>query len=571
MRAKCFIRSRRWRTAAILAIAAAVIAATALGPQWLTTAIAATLCTLVWTLARRGETSKASSSLPQIASEPKDSFAAYLAHELRTPMTSILGFSEVLLDADSPAPERREALLAIRRNSRHLLELVTDVLDFSKINAGRMPVERTECELPGLIAQAVGLTRPAVLKKGLEFKLTLDGPVPQRIRTDPLRVRQILVNLIANATRFTEHGSIELRVGCRPAMNGEGVLRFAVIDTGIGMTAEQAAQLFRPFAQADASVERRFGGTGLGLTIARSLARLLGGDVAVESAPGKGSTFTVEIGAGPLNGIPTIHHRVLPEAGEAGTDDDTTDAPPGRLSGRVLLAEDGIDAQRLIARHLRRAGATVTVVGTGRAAVERLSAEPFDLVLMDLRMPEWDGYAAVARLRAQGRTTPILALTASAAEADCQRCLASGFDGYLPKPIEKRKLLAGVAPYLPAPAAASPPADEPIVSLLSDDPDIRDLLADFVRVLPGKVNELRERLARRDTAGLRDVAHQIKGAAGGYGFPHLSDCAGRLESQLQSGAAFETVARTAAALVALIRKVDGYSQSAEHPPRRDVA
>jgi CheY-like chemotaxis protein/nitrogen-specific signal transduction histidine kinase len=527
----------------------------------------ATLCALLWLLARRLEALGSGSHDRAVEAESADSSATYLAHELRTPMTSILGFSEVLLDPDSPESERREALQAIRRNSRHLLDLVNDALDFSKLNAGRMPVERIECELPELIAQAVGLTRPAVVTKGLEFRVALDGSVPQRIRTDPLRVRQILVNLIANATRFTEHGSIELRVGCRAGANGEGVMRFAVIDTGIGMTAGQMAQLFRPFVQADASVERRFGGTGLGLTIARSLARLLGGDVAVASEPGKGSTFTVEIGAGLIDGVPAINQLVLPDE-----DDAAPDEPPARLSGRVLLAEDGVDAQRLIARHLRRAGAAVTVVGTGRAAVERLSAEPFDLVLMDLRMPDWDGYAAVARLRAAGRTTPVLALTASAAPADCQRCLASGFDGYLAKPIERRKLLAGVAPYLSARAAGeSPAAGEAMVSLLADDPDIHDLLADFVRVLPEKVNELHERLARRDAPGLRDVAHQIKGAAGGYGFPHLSDCAGRLEIQLQSGAPCEAVARTAAALVALIRKVDGYSLLAEHPPRRDVA
>jgi signal transduction histidine kinase/CheY-like chemotaxis protein/HPt (histidine-containing phosphotransfer) domain-containing protein len=565
MRAKGLARTRLRLVAAILPVAVVVVAASALGPRWIATAAAAaSLCTWAWLLIRRSD------------GESTDTFAACIAHEIRTPLTSILGFSEVLLELDSSAGERREALHAIRRNSHHLLELITGILDLSKIKSGQVPVEQSDCNLPELIAQVVGLTRPTILSKGLEFKLSLEGAVPQRIRTDPLRARQVLLNLIANATRFTERGSIELRIGCRPVPDGNGIMRFAVIDSGIGMTGEQASRLFRPFVQADPSVERRFGGTGLGLTIARSLARLLGGDIDVASEPGKGSTFTAEIGAGPLDGIPMIDGLALPEPGETAPDDEP-DAPAARLSGRILLAEDGVDTQRLIARHLRRAGASVSVVGTGRDAVERLGAEAFDLVLMDLRMPGLDGYEALARLRAEGRTTPVLALTANAGDGERERCLAAGFDGYLCKPIEKRKLLADLARYLPAarataPATADLAPDARIVSLLADDPDVGDLLVNFVRVLPGKVRELQERLARRDLAGLREAAHQIKGAAGGYGFPHLSDCAGRLETQAQSpGTTYDAVAPTVATLVSLMRRVEGYSRAAEHPPRRDVA
>jgi signal transduction histidine kinase/CheY-like chemotaxis protein len=567
------------------------MALTAWGPRWAAlaaiAALAATACIVICRLHSLRNGSPAQPKLDSASpatqergaagttGEANESFAAYLAHEIRTPMTSILGFAEVLLEPESRAAEWRDALQSIQRNSRHLLELINDLLDYSKINAGQMTVEPAACELPDLIIQLVELTRPAILNKGLEFRLTLDGPVPRQIRTDPLRVRQILVNLIANATRFTEQGSIELRIGCRSGANGQGILRFAVNDSGIGMTADQVAHLFRPFAQAESSIERRFGGTGLGLTIARSLARLLGGDIAVESAPGRGSTFSVEIAAGPTIGAPTIDHLALPEPGEDPSNAEETGPAPVRLNGRVLLAEDGIDTQRLVARHLRRAGATVTVVGTGRAAVERLSAEPFDVVLMDLRMPDLDGYAAVAQLRAQGHTTPILALTANATRADCDRCLASGFDGYLTKPIEKRKLLAEVAPYLPADAEEKPRIahpDAPLVSQLIDDPDVRDLLGDFVAVLPGKVCELLERLTRRELTGMRELAHQIKGGAGGYGFPQISDRAGELERLVQSGASRPMIERSAAELIALIRRVDGYAPSAEHPPRRrDVA
>lgn len=588
--------ARRCRDVAVwLLIAAAALAAAALAPRWVSIACIVPCAAVAGLLARdfRRRLADADKQLDQLRREndalhkSESQFVAHVTHEIRTPMSSILGFSEVLLEPDATRPERRDALLAIQRNARHLLDLVNQILDFSKIEAGQMPVERTACDLPGLIAEAVGLTRPAIVDKGLLFKLTLDGPVPQRIQTDPLRVRQILVNLIANAARFTEFGAIELRVGCRTADASVGrfIIRFDVIDTGIGMTADQTARLFRPFAQADESVARRFGGTGLGLTIAQSLARLLGGDITVRSEPNAGSTFTVEVEGGPVAaGTPMLDRLKLPDERDlvAACSAAHSRSVP-RCAGRILLAEDGADSQRLIARHLRRAGATVAVAATGRAAVERIAAEPFDLILMDLRMPDLDGHAAVARIRAAGVATPVVALTANAAPGERERCLAAGFDGYLTKPIEKHKLLVNVARYLaPAPAvpdsakgdavpAAPAAGDLPMTSLLADEPDLGDLLDEFVHMLPAKVRELQDRLAHRDTVGLRELAHQIKGAAGGYGFPHLSACAGKLEGQLHSGASAEAIRRTIDALVSLIRKVHGYPLHAEHPSRRDVA
>ena len=223
-----------------------------------------------------------------------------MSHEFRTPMTSILGFADVLLEPDQTEAERAEALVTIRRNAGHLSELINDILDLSKIEAQRMTVEKIPCDLPDLIAQTVALTRPSANSDAPQIMVRFDGPVPKQIHTDPLRVRQILVNLISNGQRFAKDGAIELRVGCLfpDDAGGHCLMIFSVNDSGIGMTSAQIANLFKPFSQADASTSRRFGGTGLGLAICKSLANLLGGDISVESRPGHGSTFTVHIDGG---------------------------------------------------------------------------------------------------------------------------------------------------------------------------------------------------------------------------------------------------------------------------------
>ena len=254
----------------------------------------------------------------EAASSAKDQFLAHMSHEIRTPMTSILGFADVLMEPDHTASERCEALQAIRRNASHLFELINNVLDLSKIQAGQMSVERLKCDLPELIQAAISLTRQALLDKGLSFRVVTDGPIPQKIYTDPLRLRQILVNLIANAARFTKRGGVELRIGCRHSgvKGNHSVVSFAVTDTGIGMTPEQVSRLFHPFAQADESTARRFGGTGLGLAISKSLAGLLGGDISVSSTPEAGSTFAVEIDGGSIDGVSMID--ALPDDQPAG-------------------------------------------------------------------------------------------------------------------------------------------------------------------------------------------------------------------------------------------------------------
>ena len=511
----------------------------------------------------------------EAANRAKSAFLANMSHEIRTPMTAIVGYADLMLDRDQTMSDRQDCLQVIRRNARHLLELINDVLDLSKIEADRMTVERIECDLPRLAVDVASLMRPRAADKGLNFTLTFNGPVPQYVRADGLRLRQILLNVIGNAVKFTHAGGVRLNVSCRPAAQagGEARVRFEVTDTGIGMTDEQVARLFQPFGQADESMTRRFGGTGLGLAISRRLAGLLGGDITVRSQPGVGSTFLVEIDAGRLDGVEMLHG--LTESMLAPPDPKpAADGPAcGTLAGAILYAEDGPDNQRLVATHLRRAGAEVVIAENGRAALELLSSRPFDLVLMDMQMPEMDGYAATAELRRRGCAVPVIALTAHAMAEDRAKCLAAGCTDYLSKPVARELLIATVRRYLSGPdgsaaaqpaapgaaAAATAAADPGVLrSTLAADPDMAQLVRQFADRLPGHVERLAELLRQQDVEELRRHVHQLKGAAGGYGFAVLTDRARRAEVAMKDATDFAQVTVAVNELVELIRRVEGY-------------
>jgi len=377
------------------------------------------------------------------ASAAKTAFLANMSHEIRTPMTAIIGYADSMLEPDQTVSDRQDALQTIRRNGQHLLELINDILDISKIEADRMTVERVEANLPSLLADLISLMRPRAVAKGLGFRLEVMGAVPQSIHTDPLRLRQVLINILANAVKFTERGEVCLCVRCTRPPEGPARLCFEVRDTGIGIAPDQVDKLFRSFAQADGSTTRRFGGTGLGLVISKRLALLLGGDVSVQSKLGQGSTFTVCIDAGPMEDsrmLSELNETILPKPA-------LTPAKIWKLAGRILLVEDGVDNQRLISMHLTKAGAEVSIAANGRVGVDMAAAaqsvRPFDLILMDMQMPELDGYSATSELRRRGFKQPIIALTAHALLEDRDKCLAAGCSDYLSKPIEKDVLLHG--------------------------------------------------------------------------------------------------------------------------------
>ena len=385
------------------------------------------------------------------ANAAKSEFLANMSHEIRTPMTAILGFADLLAEAD---PAQRESHIAtIRRNGEHLLAIINDILDISKIEAGKMTVESIECSPIQIVEDVIESMRIRALGKNITLSSTYDSAVPEFIASDPIRLRQILINLIGNAIKFTEAGSVTVRVGVERDDSGTRCLALRVKDTGIGIEEDAIGRLFQSFSQADTSMTRRFGGTGLGLQISQRLAELLGGGIAVDSKPGVGTVFTVRVGTGDISGVrmlaPDEIREAIEQIARAGSESTASSKQPQTraccpLKGvRVLLVEDGPDNQRLITHHLKKAGATVEIAENGQIAIDRIddAADPFDVVLMDMQMPVLDGYSATSTLRRRGCTIPIIALTAHAMPGDRVRCLDAGCDEFLTKPIDKEKLI----------------------------------------------------------------------------------------------------------------------------------
>jgi PAS domain S-box-containing protein len=462
------------------------------------------------------------------ANRAKSVFLANMSHEIRTPLTAIIGFSESLLDHGQTLSDRVDSIQTIIRSGRHLLGIISDILDLSKIEAGKLEIERMPVALRVLLQDVRALAALRAAEKGLAFHMDGVFPLPQQFLGDALRLKQILLNLTCNAIKFTDSGSVSVRVRHLPAADQ---LSFEVTDTGIGMTDEQMEKLFVPFTQADSSTTRRYGGTGLGLFLSKQLAEEMGGAITVTSTPGAGSCFTLSVPTGSLEGVAFVHDASawMEPSGTAGA---AAAAP--RLAGRVLLAEDNPDNQRLIALHVQRLGAELAVAGNGEEALQRALAEPFDLVLMDMQMPVLDGIQATRRLRAQGYRGPIVALTANAMQEDIRRCEEAGCDGFLTKPIDRARFGATVARYLGADIHASHEAEEPpiVSSLLAEEPELADLVAGFVARLPVLIEELGGAHDAQDWAALKAKAHDLKAVGGGYGFPQVTDVAAKIEFEI---------------------------------------
>jgi signal transduction histidine kinase/CheY-like chemotaxis protein len=406
-----------------------------------------TLCTLAltatFTAMEAAAQRRIAAALDQamIADRTKSEFLANMSHEIRTPLNAMLGFTDLLLeDAMEPA-EVPDALQTIRRNGEHLLTIISDILDLSKIESGQMMLERLPCDVVALVQDVLHLVRSRAEQKGLSLVWRVEGGMPRCIVTDPTRLKQILINLVGNAIKFTEQGSITVVVCGDDAARGQ--LRLAVVDTGIGMTSEQCGRIFKAFSQADASTTRRFGGTGLGLVISQRLAMMLGGGIEVTSQLGGGTTFTLSLPVGPVIETSTeVSARTVQAA-----------LLPALSGRRILVVDDMPDNRRLLLFFLGKAGAECTTVDDGAAAIAAVieaaqAGRPFDLVLMDMQMPVLDGYAATQQLRKIGLTVPVIALTANSMSTDRDRCLAAGCDDYLSKPIQREQLYALLARWL---------------------------------------------------------------------------------------------------------------------------
>jgi PAS domain S-box-containing protein len=524
--------------------------------------------------------------LAEAATRAKSEFLANMSHEIRTPMTAILGFAEMLLaegGIEKAPPQRVEAIQTIQRNGQYLLDLINDILDLSKIEAGKLHVERITCSPMQVLAEVVSLMRIRASAKNLPLQVEYAGGIPELIQSDPLRLRQVLVNLIGNAIKFTHTGSVRLVGRLVQRLGGSPLFQVDVIDTGIGLDPQQIAQLFRPFSQADSSTTRKYGGTGLGLTISKRLAEMLGGTITISSIPGRGSTFSVTLETGDLTGVRLLENSLEAAASAA---PHHRDAPrvDSQVDGRVLVAEDGPDNQRLIASLLKMAGARVTLVENGQLAYQEALAardqgQPFDVILMDMQMPVMDGYEATRTLRDAGYTGAIVALTAHAMAEDREKCLDAGCDDYATKPIERQKLIATINHWcasrrlLPEDTLiSSPPMKEidmltaDIYSRLATDPNFTELVQMFVDELPDRVKSLETQAHDRDWERLTRTAHQLKGAAGSYGFDVLSPCAARLERAAKDAQCEHEILAALDDLVELCRRVRAGGPQLEHEP-----
>jgi signal transduction histidine kinase/tetratricopeptide (TPR) repeat protein/HPt (histidine-containing phosphotransfer) domain-containing protein/ActR/RegA family two-component response regulator len=479
------------------------------------------------------------------ANEAKSRFLATMSHEIRTPLHGILGFADLLLQGRDAGDERtrQDYLGTIKSSGQHLLALLNDILDLSKIEAGMLTIERLLCSPHELLQEVVNLARPQAVAKGLRLCFTWQGEVPEQISTDPLRFRQLLTNLVGNAIKFTETGGVEITAYFE---RGRHKLVVEVTDTGVGIPPEAQAEIFQAFRQADGTITRRFGGTGLGLAISRHLAQALGGEISVRSVVGRGSTFTLTLDPGPSAEL--CLRALPPPTATTGAD---AAASAGRLPpAHILVAEDVPTNRKLLRAILEDGGANVTTAENGQIACTLAQQQPFDLILMDLQMPVLDGYSATRQLRRLGITVPILALTAHAMAGDEQRCRAAGFTGHLPKPISPERLLDAVRRQLGAavadigtpPLAAPPPLPQtpstvhPLVSRLRMDPAVvQELVAEFVQLLGSLLADMRRAYATHSFAELAAYAHTLKGMGGTVGFDEFTQPSRELEQLAREG------------------------------------
>ena len=401
-------------------------------------------------LERRNAELDVASKEAMAADLAKSEFLANMSHEIRTPLTAILGFAEILehclseaqinglSPSDSDLASAFDSAQTIRRSGEHLLTIINDILDLSKIEAGRLQLEEIEFRPNEIFDEVMSLMQGRAAEKSLLLNFQVCEDIPALLVGDPTRIRQILVNLVGNAIKFTELGAVTVRATLLQIEHSAVTLVVEVVDTGIGMTAEQCSSVFQPFGQADTSMTRRFGGTGLGLTICRRLAQQMSGDIAVESELGNGSKFRATIQCRVSD-----RRETLSTNQEAVIDTSTAADTPRR----VLLVEDGPDNQKLVSFILRKAGFDVTVkengeLGANAALTEWRKGTPFDAILMDMQMPVMDGYTATSLLREQGYKGTIIALTAHAMREDQQKCLDVGCDDYTTKPVKKKELLS---------------------------------------------------------------------------------------------------------------------------------
>jgi two-component system sensor histidine kinase/response regulator len=497
------------------------------------------------------------------AEKAKSEFLANMSHEIRTPMNAIIGFGGILTDEEL-TDEQRLCVDTICESGKHLLGIIGDILDFSKIEAGKLDMQMSECSLKQLFTKIESMMKPAALEKGLKFGFQENKDLPANIRTDPVRLEQCLINLLSNAVKFTEEGQVCVNVFLEDK-NNQKYIRFDVSDTGVGIPPEKQEKVFESFTQADGSTSRKYGGTGLGLTITRKLAKLLGGELTLTSEQGGGSIFSLTIPAGvDVTKEPFLDRHNIADH----ICDEPDDLKEAKFSGHVLVAEDVKSNQMLVRWLLEKAGFEVTIAEDGNEAVQKALNRSFDLILMDIQMPNMNGYEATRKLRNEGVETPIIALTASAMSGDEGKCVCAGCDDYLSKPIDRRKLLEKISKYLlmeneslseqansvesqiddlaklcSSPVSQESNLKEPagiednkeilnweeLIGRLEDEELIKEIVPIFLNDNKERLDMLTKAVKAGDAKAIKLYAHAVKGAGRNIGAKQLSDIAHCLE------------------------------------------
>jgi len=486
------------------------------------------------------------------ANVAKSVFLANMSHEIRTPLNAILGFADLLISESSDLdPERREQLSTIASSGKHLLTLINDVLDLSKIEASEMSFYRESTDPNRVLVEVMSLLRVKAVQQGITLDYEWRTPAPSTIVTDEPRLRQVLLNLVGNAVKFTEEGGVRVSAAVENADSPTPMLRVDVVDSGVGIPQDKLVEIFRPFVQADASVTRKFGGTGLGLSICQRIAEGMGGSLTVGSKLGEGSCFTLRLPTGCLDGVASSlpvcdglqAHTAAPEKAQLS-------AQPNALKGmHVLVVEDGETNRRLISLVLRRAGVEVEMANNGQEGLDAALACEFDAILMDMQMPVMDGYTAAGRLRAANFTGPIIALTAHAMKGDEERCREAGCSDYLTKPIEAPRLLAKLAAVR---GDVTPEEfdeyDTPVnyddlipSSLPTDDEEFCEVVESFLAKYSSELDLMSGYLDAADWESMRKSAHWLKGSGGTAGYHAVTDAARDLENALKGTPNAETV------------------------------
>ena len=468
------------------------------------------------------------------ASQAKSDFLSNMSHEIRSPLTAILGFSESLLAKDIRPEDQEKAISTVVRNSKHLQQIINDILDLSKIEAGQLETERVDTSVFHVMGEVDALMGTGARDKGLEFSINYEFPLPRYILTDPTCLKQILINLCSNAIKFTDQGGLVLDVSCDREYRD---IRFIVTDTGIGMTPEDVDRIFDPFAQADTSTTRKYGGTGLGLSISAKLANKLGGKLSCVSRKNHGSSFTLTITNHAADTAVPIHSLEQVFAYHDGLEEHVDIR---QLQGRILLVEDSVDNQQLVSMYVEKTGASLTITENGREGVDTALASKYDLILMDMQMPVMDGVEATATLRKYGYTRPIVSLTANAMLSDRKKCMDAGADDYLLKPVDLKKFYDVLNKYLPqsehirssVPETAADGGD--MHADFTSSPRYLAIVSRFLEQLPQFVQELSDAARNRDWSQLEAKSHDLKGMGGAVGYPEITAVAARMNLMMKN-------------------------------------